>query len=61
LNERVPTILVAVKTMPCGIRDLRRALADRLKASGKAASLVLHPTAGHRVLLPAKPHRDPHE
>jgi dienelactone hydrolase len=31
-----------------------RALADRLRASGKAASLVLHPAAGHRVLLPGE-------
>ncbi|OFW97897.1 MAG: acyl-CoA thioesterase [Alphaproteobacteria bacterium RIFCSPHIGHO2_12_FULL_66_14] len=31
-----------------------KALSDRLQASGKAASLVLHPTAGHRVLLPGE-------
>ena len=31
-----------------------RALADRLAASGKAASLILHSTAGHRVLLPGE-------
>jgi len=31
-----------------------KALSDRLKAGGKIASLVLHPTAGHRVLMPGE-------
>ena len=31
-----------------------RALADRLRINGKAASLVLQATAGHRVLLPGE-------
>lgn len=31
-----------------------KALADRLRINGKAASLLLHPTAGHRVLLPGE-------
>lgn len=29
-------------------------LADRLKSNGKPVSLVVHPTAGHRVLLPGE-------